>query len=67
MRLIGKKNFSEFELDPAKALQRGRVLDAMLRAASPPVPRGVTRGSHETLNRLDAERQSQAARKLNLS
>jgi hypothetical protein len=67
MRLAGKKNRSEFELDPVKALQRGRVLDAMLSAVNPPVKRGVTRGSHDALNRLDAERQSQAARKLNPS
>jgi hypothetical protein len=39
MRIVGKKNRSEIELDPVEALRRGRVLDAMLRAASPPIPR----------------------------
>jgi hypothetical protein len=33
-----------------------RALDAMLRAALPPVRRGVTRGTHEHFNRLDAAR-----------
>ena len=42
-----------------------RALDAMLRHAAPPIQRGVMRGSHEYFNRLDAERQKQAARALN--
>ena len=42
-----------------------RALDAMLHAALPPVPRGVTRGTHEYFNRVDAARQIAAARKLN--
>jgi hypothetical protein len=37
----------------------------MLRAALPSVPRGVTRGTHEYFNRLDAARQAEAARRLN--
>lgn len=43
MRIVGKQDRSEIELDPVKAWQRGRALDDMLRAALPPVPRGVTR------------------------
>jgi len=42
-----------------------RALDAMLHAALPPVRRGVTRGTHEHFNRLDAARQIEAARRLN--
>jgi len=65
MRIVGKQNRSEIELDPAKAIQRGRAIDAMLRGAADPITRGVTRGTHEFFNRLDAERQTRAARKLN--
>ena len=65
MRIIGNQNRSEIELDPAEALRRGRILDAMLRAASPPIARGVTRGTQEYFNRVDAERQIEAARRLN--
>lgn len=64
MRIVGTQDRDEIELDPAKALRRGRVLDRMLRAAAPPVPRGVMRGSHEYFNRLDDERQVLIARKL---
>jgi hypothetical protein len=65
MRIVGTKNRSEFELDPALALKRGRVLDELLRAAAAPVKRGVTRGTHAYFNRLDAQRQARVARKLN--
>jgi hypothetical protein len=65
MRLVGRKDRSEIELDPVQAYRRGRALDDMLRAVLPPVPRGVTRGSHEYFNRLDAARQIADARKLN--
>jgi hypothetical protein len=65
MRIVGRQNRSEIELDPTKALRRGRTLDAMLRGAADAAPRGVTRGSHEFFNRLDAERQTRIARKLN--
>lgn len=64
MRIVGDKNRSEIELDPVKAYRRGRVLDAMLRSAALPIVRGVLRGSHEDFNRLDADRQTQAARAL---
>ena len=63
--IIGKQNRSEIELDPVKAYRRGRVFDAMLRSATPPIQRGVTRGTHEYYNRLDDERQMQMARALN--
>ena len=65
MRIVGNQNRSEIELDPGKAYRRGRALDAMLRNAAPPIVRGVMRGAHEYFNRLDAERQTQAARAVN--
>ena len=65
MRIVGQQNRSEIELDPLRVYRRGRTLDAVLRHAAAPIQRGVTRGSHEYSNRLDAERQKQAARALN--
>jgi hypothetical protein len=65
MRIVGKQDRSEIELDPVKAYRRARALDAMLCAALPPVPHRVTRGTHEHFNRLDAARQIEAARRLN--
>ena len=65
MRIVGDQDRSEIELDPVKAYRRGRTLDAMLRSASPPVRRGVMRGTQEYFDRLDAERQTQIARALN--
>jgi hypothetical protein len=65
MRSVGEQNRSEIELDPVKAYRRGRALDAMLHGVAPPITRGVMRGTHEYFNRLDAERQTQAARALN--
>ena len=65
MRIIGNQNRSEIELDPVKAYQRGRALDALLHRAFSPVAHGVTRGTHAHFNRLDAERQLQVARELN--
>lgn len=65
MRIVGRQDRSEIELDPVKAFRRARALDAMLQAALPPVRRGVTRGTHEHFNQLDAARQIEAARRLN--
>jgi hypothetical protein len=66
MRIIGKNaNWSEFELDPAKAYHRGRALDAQLRAALPAPARGVTRGTLAEFQRADEARMREAARKLN--
>jgi len=65
MRIVGLQNRSEIELDPLQAYRRGRALDAILRHAAAPIERGVRRGSHEYFNRLDAQRQKQAARALN--
>ncbi len=56
MRIVGKKNRDEIELDPVQAFRRGQVLDAMLRSALPPIKRGVYRGTHAEFNRIDAER-----------
>ena len=64
-RTVGTRIRPEFELNLSEAYRRGRVLDRMLHAAVPPCPRGVTRGSHEYFNRVDAERQMQIARGLN--
>jgi hypothetical protein len=64
-RVVGTRARAEIVLEPVKAYRRGRVLDRMLRAAAPPRPRGVTRGTHEYFNRIDAERQVQIARRLN--
>ena len=65
MRVVGGQDRYEIELDPVKAYRRARALDAMLHAALPPVRRGVTRGTHEYFNRVDAARQVAAARRLN--
>jgi len=65
MRIVGAKERCEIELDPLEAYRRARSLDAMLGGISPPIVRGVTRGTHEYFNRLDAERQARAARVLN--
>ena len=65
MRIVGTRNRSEIELNPVKAWQRGRELDAMLGGARPPRVRAVMRGTHEYFNRLDAERQTEVARTLN--
>lgn len=65
MRIVGRENRTEIELDPVKAYRRARALDAVLQAALPPIRRGVTRGTHEYFNRLDAARQIDAARRIN--
>lgn len=65
MRIVGSQDRSEIELDPVKAYRRGLALDRMMRGTLPPVPRGVTRGTHDYFNRIDAARQVQAARALN--
>ena len=61
----GRFEATEPNPDPADALRRGRVLDAMLAATRVPVPRGVLRATHSALNALDDERQLLAARRLN--
>lgn len=66
MRVIGpNRDHSEFELDPEKAWQRGRALDAMLRSALPPVKRGVFRGTAAEFQALDEARALQIARRIN--
>jgi hypothetical protein len=64
-RVVGTKERSEIILDPVEAWHRGRKLDQMLANASPPHPRGAFRGTHADLDRLDAERHSATARRLN--
>ena len=67
MRIVGSKDRGDIELDPVKAFRRGLILDAMLRSAAPSAPHGVMRGTHQYFNRLDAERQRDAARSLNVA
>lgn len=64
-RVVGKKNRSEFVLDPVEAWRRGRELDAMLKSALPPHPRGVFRATHAEFERRDALRRVEIARRLN--
>lgn len=64
-RVVGGQNRSEFVLDPAEALRRGRCLDLMLAAARVRPPAGVLRAHHRRLNELDDERQLAAARRMN--
>jgi hypothetical protein len=66
MRIIGPhRSRTQIELDPLEAYRRGRILDAMLRSALLPIPRGVYRGTFATFNRMDDERMLQVARRLN--
>ena len=64
-RTAGTQDRSEFILDPAEAWRRGRMLDRMLAQAVLPHPRGVFRGTHAELDRLDAARRLETARLLN--
>jgi hypothetical protein len=64
-RIVGTQDRSEFILDPAEALRRGRVLDRMLAGAAPARPHGVMRAPHRVFNELDDRRQVEAARHLN--
>lgn len=66
-RVVGHRDRDEFELDPALAHRRGRLLDAMLSSARQPIARGVYRGTHEAFNRMDDERCIAVARRLNAS
>jgi hypothetical protein len=66
-RTVGPRDRSELILDPAEALRRGRVLDAMIESTRLRPARGVTRATHETMNRIDDALQLQAARRLNSS
>jgi hypothetical protein len=64
-RVVGKKDRTEFVLDPSEAWHRGRALDRVLSRALPPRPRGVIRATHAELNRRDELRQLEIARLLN--
>ncbi len=64
-RIVGNRDRDEFEPDPVLAHRRGLVLDAMLAGARPPRPKGVTRGTHAALNKLDDEAAVAQARRLN--
>ena len=65
MKTIGKFPRDEIVIDPAEALRRGRVLDQMLKSALPPIPHGVTRGTHAMFQAMDEQRMIAAAKKLN--
>ncbi|MGB5079509.1 MAG: hypothetical protein WBO23_02065 [Burkholderiales bacterium] len=64
-RTVGRKNRSEFVLDPVEAWHRGRLLDRMLARAQTARPRGVSRGTHAVFERLDEARRVESARRLN--
>lgn len=64
-RTVGRRDRSELIPDPAEALRRGRVLDAMLASTRIPRPRGVLRATHRQMNQQDDARQLEAARRLN--
>jgi hypothetical protein len=64
-RIVGNLNRSEFILDPAEALRRGRLLDGMLAAVLPRRKPGVIRATHRAMNAMDDQRQLEAARRLN--
>jgi hypothetical protein len=65
VKIVGTQTRSEIEPDPQKAWQRSKALDALLRAARSPYPRGVWRLTHAQMNRLDLERQLAQAAKVN--
>jgi hypothetical protein len=65
MRIVGSLSRSAFEPDPTKAWRRARVLDAWLRSASRPGPRGVTRATHAVLARQDEARMIDVAATIN--
>jgi hypothetical protein len=65
MKIVGTQNRSVIELDPQKAWQRGKVLDATLRGATTLHPRGVWRLTHAQMNQMDFERQLAQAAKIN--
>lgn len=64
MRIVGKLNRNEFELDPVEALRRGAEIDRKMKLMLPPHPRGVWRGTHDFFNRMDDERGLAMARKV---
>lgn len=64
-RTVGNLDRTEFILDPAEALRRGRVLDNMLAVAQPRRTPGVTRITHRAMNALDDQRRLEMARRLN--
>lgn len=66
MRTVGpRRDQNDFELDPSRAYRRGRALDALLRGAVAPPPRGAFRGSFEHFAREDQRRWLDAARQIN--
>ena len=66
MRVIGpNRGHFQFELDPAQAYQRGRVLGAMLRSALPPFERGLRRATAAEFQLLDEARARLIARRIN--
>ena len=64
MRIVGKLNRNEYEVDPVEALRRGAEVDRKLKLMLPPYPRGVWRGPHEFFNRMDDERSLAMARRV---
>jgi hypothetical protein len=66
-KIVGTQDRSEFILNPAEAFRRGEKLDAMLKPTLPPTLRGIFRGTHAQLNRMDAQRTLQIAKRLNIA
>ena len=64
MRIVGKLNRTEFELDPVEALRRGAEIDRKMKLMLPPHPRGVWRGTHAFFNKMDDERSLAMARRV---
>ena len=65
MKIVGKQNHSEFELNPQLAWQRGKVLDAMLSTALVPHPKGVWLLTHSQINAMDFKRRLVQAATIN--
>ena len=62
MRIVGKLNRSELELNPIEALRRGAEIDRKMALMLPPHPPGVFRGTHVFFNRMDDERAAAMAK-----
>ena len=67
MKVIGKKQRSEFVFDRQEAWRRALAVDAQLLPLIPAHPRGVFRMSHSEFNRMDDDRMAAVARRINRS
>jgi len=67
VRIVGSKNRDELVLDPIEAIRRGLRLDQQMKILLIPHPRGVWRGTHEFFNRMDDERATAMAKRVDQS